>query len=61
MSGKEFVRLLKRNGWELDRIVGSHHIYKKDAQTISVPVHAGKDLNPKLFAGLVKQAGLDLK
>ena len=28
MSGKEVVRLLLANGWQLDRINGSHYIMK---------------------------------
>ena len=39
MTGKEMVKLLKRNGWELDRISGSHHILVKGQKTLSVPVH----------------------
>lgn len=29
LSGKEFARLLESNGWSLQRINGSHHIYAK--------------------------------
>ena len=60
MSGKEFVKLLLQNGWTLDRIASSHHIMIKGEQTLSVPVHAGKDLPTGLFNKLVKQAGLKL-
>lgn len=35
---------LKQNGWVLDRINGSHHIFIKDSKTIPVPVHGSKDI-----------------
>lgn len=31
VSGKEFCKILERNGWKLARINGSHHIYKLEA------------------------------
>ena len=34
MSGKEVVRLLLANGWQLDRISGSHYIMAKGNQTL---------------------------
>jgi predicted RNA binding protein YcfA (HicA-like mRNA interferase family) len=59
MSGKEFVRLLKKNGWVLDRIKGSHHIMRKNGLSLSVPVHANEDLKPGILNSLKKQAGLE--
>jgi len=40
ISGKEFARLLESNGWSLQRINGSHHIYSKAGSPvrISVPI-----------------------
>jgi len=36
----EIHKLLKHHGWTLDRISGSHHIFKKEGcQPISIPVH----------------------
>jgi predicted RNA binding protein YcfA (HicA-like mRNA interferase family) len=29
LSGKDFARILERNGWNLLRVQGSHHIYGK--------------------------------
>ncbi len=29
MTGKELLKLLKQNGWQLERINGSHHTFKK--------------------------------
>jgi predicted RNA binding protein YcfA (HicA-like mRNA interferase family) len=38
LSGKEFARLLESNGWSLQRINGSHHIYAKAASPVRISV-----------------------
>lgn len=58
MTGKELVRLLVKNGWEPDRIRGSHHILMKGPKTLSVPVHANRDLPQGLLRRLMKDGGL---
>ncbi len=58
VSGKELVKLLKKNGWELDRISGSHHIMKKGDLTVSVPVHSNRDLPPGTLNAIKKQTGI---
>ena len=58
MTGKELLDLLRRNGWVLDRIRGSHHIMIKGDRTISVPVHGSRDLPKGLVKALFKQGGL---
>ena len=36
-------KLLEQNGWQLDRIKGSHHVFKRPgARNIIIPVHHGK-------------------
>jgi predicted RNA binding protein YcfA (HicA-like mRNA interferase family) len=63
VSGKQFCRLLKNNGWELMRINGSHHIYakKESVVRISVPVHGNKPLKIGLQRYLMKLAGIEEK
>ena len=58
MTGKELVKLLKKNGWILDRARGSHHIMIKGDKTLSVPVHASKDLGKGILNRLMVQGGL---
>ena len=58
MTGKELIKLLKDNGWRLDRIQGSHHIMIKGKNTLSVPVHANKELGKGLLHALMKQGNL---
>ncbi len=58
MTGKELVKLLKKDGWTLDRIKGSHHIMIKGTMTLSVPVHGNKDLPAGILHRLRKDGGL---
>lgn len=48
LTGKEMLRLLKKNGWKELRQEGSHHILEKDGAIIVVPVHANQDLEKVL-------------
>ena len=57
MTGKDFVKKLLRDGWELDRVRGSHYIMRKNDVILSVPVHANKDLKTGIFNDLNKKAG----
>ena len=56
--GKDLVPLLKKNGWTLDHVRGSHYVFSKGGQYLSVPVHAGKELGKGLLHELLKKAGL---
>jgi predicted RNA binding protein YcfA (HicA-like mRNA interferase family) len=58
VSGKDFVKLLRKHGWIIDRINGSHHIMRKNEMSISVPVHKNDDLKPGILNSLKKQAGV---
>jgi len=57
MTAKEIMKILKANGWVLDRINGSHYIFKKDGKTVSVPLHGNRDIYP-FCKKLLKQAGI---
>ena len=58
MDGKGLVRLLKKNGWQVDRISGSHRIMVKGNKTLSVPVHGKQELGKGLTHAILKQAGI---
>ncbi len=58
MSGKELLKRLRDDGWELDRVHGSHFIMKKGDRTLSVPCHGDKPIPTGLLEKLLKQAGL---
>ena len=57
MKDGDLINLLKKNGWKLDRINGSHHIFRKEGMTVSVPVH-GKDVPIGLLCQILKDAEL---
>ena len=57
MKDKDLLKLLKKNGWELVRINGSHHILQKDGKTTVVPIH-GKDVPTGLLKTILKETGL---
>ncbi|MBO0350354.1 type II toxin-antitoxin system HicA family toxin [Phormidium pseudopriestleyi FRX01] len=42
ISGKALCKIVERQGWQLKRITGSHHIYAKEGVTaiLSIPVHS---------------------
>lgn len=57
MKGKDLVKLLKENGWTIDRVHGSHHVMKKGSNTEVIPVH-NTDLPPGLLNTILKRTGL---
>jgi len=57
MRDKDLLKLLKKNGWRLIRINGSHHILQKGEQTMTVPIH-GKDVPVGLLSKILKETGL---
>jgi len=52
-DSKELIKLLKRQGWVLDRVRGSHHVFKKGNVSVSVP-HPRKDMSKGLYLELLK-------
>jgi predicted RNA binding protein YcfA (HicA-like mRNA interferase family) len=59
-TGKKVCRMLQDAGWELKRIKGSHHVFKKpgEMRLITVPVHGNEALKPGLANRILKDAGL---
>ena len=57
MNGKALSKVLTDNGWVLDRIKGSHHIFTKPGKrAIPVPIHGSRDLPKGLVNAILKQA-----
>jgi predicted RNA binding protein YcfA (HicA-like mRNA interferase family) len=64
VSGNRVIRALTRSGFIVDRIVGSHHVlvYPGDpTRTVTVPVHAGRDLKPGTLRSIIRQAGFTVE
>lgn len=47
MKPKELIKIVTADGWELERIRGSHHIFKhqQKAGRLTIPLH-NADLKP---------------
>ena len=58
MTGRDLLKLLNANGWELDRVRGSHHILVKGSATVSVPVHGSRDVPKGTLHAILKEAGI---
>ncbi len=55
----DLIRELRRAGWVLDRVRGSHHVFHHPDRGGPVVVpHPKKDLGTGLVAAIRKQAGL---
>ena len=60
MNGKEVIRRLKRHGFVVLRIKGSHHLLSDGQRKVTVPVHGASDLKPDTLKSIEKQAGVKL-
>jgi predicted RNA binding protein YcfA (HicA-like mRNA interferase family) len=59
LKSADLTRELTRAGWMLDRVRGSHHVFKHSSRPGHIVVlHPKKDLGPGLVAAIRKQAGL---
>lgn len=59
MDSAKLIKQLKKDGWRLDRVKGSHHVFTHPRKPghVTVP-HPKKDLGKGLVALIRKQAGL---
>jgi len=59
VKSAELIKALKKAGWKVVRIRGSHHqlAHPDHRHTITVP-HPKKDLGKGLVQAILKQAGL---
>jgi predicted RNA binding protein YcfA (HicA-like mRNA interferase family) len=60
VSGNRVIQALTKAGFEVNRIVGSHHVLVlpgDPTRTVTVPVHADRDLKPGTLRSIIRQAG----
>ena len=63
VNGKRVIQALTKAGFTLNRFVGSHHVMTHPGdqkRTVTVPVHAGRDLKPGTLRSIIRQAGLSV-
>jgi predicted RNA binding protein YcfA (HicA-like mRNA interferase family) len=58
ISGKRLANILKKKGWVLVDVNGSHFKYHKNNQAVIIPIHGNKDLRIGTLKALMKQANL---
>jgi predicted RNA binding protein YcfA (HicA-like mRNA interferase family) len=60
VTGKELIAAMKRLGFEVVRIRGSHHyLQHQDGRASVVPAHAGENLGRGLMSKILKAAKID--
>jgi predicted RNA binding protein YcfA (HicA-like mRNA interferase family) len=59
ISGKEMVRFLLKQGFELRRVSGSHHIFVKGSLHVPVPVHGNVDLKTGTLRSILRLADME--
>lgn len=59
MTFRETEKTIKKDGWYLADVNGSHHQYKNDTKSgkVTIPKHSG-DINLRVVNSILKQAGL---
>ena len=60
VTARQMLRALGRDGWQVESGVGSHLqlVHPTKPGKVTVPVHAGDVIGPKLFKNILTQAGL---
>lgn len=61
VSGKEVVKALLKQGFEVKRQKGSHiHLIKSEGSQVlhvTVPIHGNRDLTPSVLRSIIRQSG----
>lgn len=55
-NSRQIIRRLEKEGFELVKVTGSHHKFKKNGKTVTVP-HPKKDLPTGTVRAIYKHAG----
>jgi predicted RNA binding protein YcfA (HicA-like mRNA interferase family) len=58
---RALLKLLRKDGWEIERTRGSHRqlIHPVKAGTVTVSGHLTDDIHPKTLKSVLRQAGLE--
>ena len=59
IKGTELIRILRKFGFEVVRIKGSHHLLRhRDGRSTAVPVHRGETIGRGLLAQILRDCEL---
>jgi predicted RNA binding protein YcfA (HicA-like mRNA interferase family) len=64
VSARQVLAALRRAGFVVDRVVGSHHVltHPDDARrAVTVPFHVARSLKPGTLRSIIRQAGLSVE
>ena len=62
LRGREVVAALRRAGFSVLRVKGSHHFLQHaDGRRTVVPVHAGETLGPGLLSKILEDAEMEVE
>ena len=60
LTGKKALSALKKVGFEILRVKGSHHfLHHPDGRSTVVPVHSGETLGPGLLSKILRDCDLN--
>ena len=57
---REAIRIVEKDGWQLDRMKGSHRHFKHPVKpgTVTIPGHLGEDVPKGTWSNILRQAAL---
>lgn len=62
VPGTEVVKALKRAGFVVKRVSGSHHVMRHpDGRSVSVPVHPGRDMPKGTLRNILAIIGISVE
>lgn len=59
LNGKQLIATLKKAGFDVIRVKGSHHFLRHaDGSSTVIPVHSAEDIGPGLIAKILRDCEL---
>ena len=59
MKSADLIKEVENAGWRLDRVKGSHHVFRKEGMRPVVIPHPKKELDKGIVAAIRKAAGIE--
>lgn len=63
IKAEKLIKVLKKKGFVLSRVAGSHHVFVRyeDKLTVVVPSHKGRDLGKGITLAVLKDAQITIE
>jgi len=62
LNAREVIAVLRRLGFEVDHVTGSHYIMRhSDGRRAVVPYHGGRDIKQGVLRAIIRQAGVSVE